>query len=195
MLKEELIKQIEDFSPYNEEEKKDKETILAALNKEEGVFTRENEILHLTSSCWIVNKEKDKVLLCYHNIYKAWSWLGGHNDDEVDCLSVALREAKEESGLSNFKILNNGKIFSLEILTVDGHYKKGKYVSSHLHLNITYLLQEDENDRLIIKEDENSGLRWVKLDDVYSLSSERWMVEHIYKKLNAKLSEMEKDRT
>ncbi len=187
MTKEELIHQIKEFIPANEEEAKDKEIILHCLETENDVFSRENGICHLTSSSWIVNNEGNKVLLCYHNIFKSWSWLGGHNDGEIDCLKVAIKEAKEESGLSNFKILNEGKIFSLEVLTVNGHYKNGKYIPSHLHLNITYLLQEDEKDKLIVKEDENSGLRWVNIEDVYSLSSEKWMVEHVYKKLNSKL--------
>lgn len=194
MTKEELIEQIERFIPSNEEEKADKEVILHALKTEENIFSRENQICHVTSSCWIVNKDWDKVLLCYHKIFQSWSWLGGHNDGEVDCLKVALKEAKEESGLSHFQILNDGKIFSLEILTADAHYRKGVYVPSHLHLNLTYLLQEDEKDRLIIKEDENSGLRWANLEDVYTLSTEKWVVEHVYKKLNQKLSILKKKR-
>ena len=187
MNKDELIQEIEGFLPFNEEEKRDKEVLLNALRNEKDVFTRNNEICHITSSCWIVNQDWGKVLLCYHKIYQSWSWLGGHNDGEIDCLKVALKEAKEESGLSHFKVLNGRKIFSMEILTVDSHYRKGRYVPSHLHLNITYLLQEDENDRLIIKEDENSGLRWAKLEDVYTLSTEKWFIEHVYKKLNQKL--------
>ncbi len=192
MNKEELLKEIKDFHSFNAEEEKEKEIILGLLEKDEDVFSRNNEICHFTTSAWIVNKTLDKALLCYHNIFKSWSWLGGHNDGEIDCLKVALKEAREESGLSNFKILNDGKIFSLEILTVDSHYRKGKYVPSHLHLNVTYLLQEDENDPLEIKEDENSGLRWVKLDDVYTTSTEKWMIEHVYKKLNQKLDFMKK---
>ena len=82
-------------------------------------------------------------------------------------------------------------IFSyLESLTVNGHVKKGKYVSSHIHLNVTYLLEADEKEKLKIKEDENSGLAWFSLDDVYQASNEEWMVLNIYRKLNAKLREL-----
>lgn len=38
--------------------------------------------------------------------------------------------------------------FSVEVLPVDGHEKRGRYVSSHLHLNVTYLLQAEESDKL-----------------------------------------------
>ncbi len=193
MNKKELVEQLEGFCPFNEEEAKEKEIILQAINNESHIFDRKNQICHLTTSSWIANKDLDKVLLCYHNIYKSWSWLGGHNDGEIDCLKVALKEAKEESGISNFKILNAGKIFSLEILTVNSHYKKGIYVPSHLHLNLTYLLEADEKSLLKIKEDENSGLRWVKLEDVYTFSNEEWMIEHVYKKLNEKLLLLKKN--
>ena len=58
------------------------------------------------------------------------------------------------------------EIFSLEIICVNGHIKRGKYVSSHVHLNLTYLLEVDENEILKIKEDENSDVKWVNIEDV-----------------------------
>ena len=45
-------------------------------------------------------------------------------------------EVKEEAGISNVHPVSE-EIFSLESLTVDGHVKKEKYVSSHLHFNLT----------------------------------------------------------
>ena len=84
------------------------------------------------------------------------------------------------------KILDNN-IFSLEIICVDGHVKRGKYVSSHVHLNLTYLLEVDENEDLKIKEDENSGVRWVNIEDVEKVVTEKWVAENVYRKLNEKL--------
>ena len=74
--------------------------------------------------------------MAYHNIYHSWAWTGGHADGEKDLLSVAIREAKEETGIKTVKPVMEG-IFSLEVLTVDGHEKNGSYVPSHLHLNVT----------------------------------------------------------
>ena len=79
--------------------------------------------------------------------------------------------------------------FSLEILTVDGHEKKGVYVPSHLHLNVTYLLEADEDDALSVKPDENSGVAWFSLDGAVAASTEPWFQERIYGKLNEKLLE------
>ena len=132
-----LRKEIESYLPYNCEEEKDKEIMLKYMDTFDDVLTRNNEIGHFTSSCWIVNKEKTKVLMVYHNIYDSWSWTGGHADGDSNLLHVSLKEAKEETGLKNVEPLNEN-IFSLEIIGVDGHMKKGQYVSSHMHLNITY---------------------------------------------------------
>ena len=184
----ELREKIEKYVPYNEQEEKDKNTILKYMDAFEDTLTRNNEFGHFTASAWVVNKERTKVLMIYHNIYKSWAWTGGHADGESDLLSVAVREVKEETGVENVKVLDDD-IFSLEIVCVNGHVKRGKYVSSHVHLNVTYLLEVDENETLRIKEDENSGVKWVPIDEVEVTSNERWVKEKVYRKLNEKLKE------
>lgn len=101
---------------------------------------------------------------------------------------MAIQEAKEESGFKNIVPLSDS-IFSIEVLTVDGHEKKGSYVSSHLHLNITYLLQADENEEVHIKEDENKGVKWFLMEEVEKVSSEPWFIKRIYNKLNQKVKQ------
>lgn len=181
-----LREKIEKYVPYNEQEEKDKNTILKYMDTFEDTLTRNNEFGHFTASAWVVNKERTKVLMIYHNIYKSWAWTGGHADGESDLLSVAAREVKEETGVENVKVLDDD-IFSLEIVCVNGHIKRGKYVSSHVHLNVTYLLEVDESETLRIKEDENSGVKWVPIDEVEVTSNERWVKEKVYRKLNEKL--------
>lgn len=185
-IKMNLKEQIQNYQPYNEQEEKDKQTILKYIDTFDDILTRNNEFGHFTASCWAVNKERTKVLMIYHNIYQSWAWTGGHADGESDLLGTAIRELKEETGVENVKVVKPD-IFSLEIVTVDGHIKRGKYVSSHVHLNLTYLLEVDENEILKIKPDENSGVKWVKLEDVEKESTEKWICENIYRKLNEKL--------
>ena len=177
---------IENYKPYNEQEEKDKQTILQYIHTFDDVLTRNNEFGHFTASSWVVNKERTKVLMIYHNIYQSWAWTGGHADGEENLLSTAIRELKEETGVENVKVLDED-IFSLEIICVNGHVKKGKYVSSHVHLNLTYLLEVDEKEILRVKEDENRGVKWVNIEDVEKVSNEKWIVENVYKKLNEKL--------
>ena len=185
-----LIEKIENYKPFNEQEERDKPLILDWIRNNENAFTRENTIAHITASAWVVNKDRSKVLMVYHNIYNSWSWLGGHADGETDLLSVALREVREEAGISNVHPVSE-EIFSLEALTVDGHIKKGKYVSSHLHLNITYLVEADSDEALFVKPDENSGVAWFTPEEALKKSTEPWFVANVYSKLikKAELSE------
>ena len=178
---------LEKYEPYNEQEASDKKLMLEYINNFDDVLTRDNEFGHFTASSWVVNKEKTKVLMIYHNIYKSWTWSGGHADGESDLLQTAIRELKEETGVKHIKPVTED-IFSLEVACVNGHIKKGKYVGSHVHLNLTYLLEVDENDTLTVKENENSGVKWVKLEDIAKESTEPWMIEKVFKKLNEKLT-------
>ena len=70
---------------------------------------------------------------------------------------------------------------------MDGHVKKGKYISSHLHLNITYLLEADSEEDVRIKVDENSGVAWFTPEEALQKSTEPWFVERVYGKLIEKV--------
>ena len=131
-MAENLIKQIEHYNPWNQQEAEDQREFLRRLKSGEALFTRENLSAHLTASAWVVSPDRSRVLMAYHNLYDSWAWLGGHADGEKDLLKTALREVQEESGLSRVRPVSS-EIYSLEILTVDGHEKHGRYVPSHLH--------------------------------------------------------------
>ena len=153
-----LKENLEKFVPYNEQEETDKRIMLKYLKDFDDVLTRQNEYGHFTSSAFILNKERTKLLMIYHKIYNSWAWTGGHSDGDNDLLYVAMNEAKEETGIKNVRPISKD-IYSIEIVTVDGHEKREKYVGSHVHLNVTYLLEADENEEIHIKEDENSGVK------------------------------------
>jgi 8-oxo-dGTP pyrophosphatase MutT (NUDIX family) len=126
--------------------------------------------------------------MIHHNIYNSWAWTGGHADGEEDLLAVAIREASEETGIKNITPITS-KMFSIDILPVLGHIKKGQYVSAHLHLNVTYLLQADDKELLRVKEDENSAVKWISIDEVVEYSSEPHM-KKVYDKLVGKIKAM-----
>ena len=174
------------FVPSCEQEERDREFLLKYLDTYEDVLTRENVVGHFTSSGFIVNKDRTKCLMIHHNIYNAWAWTGGHADGDSDFLHVAVKEAEEETGIpkEKIKVLTETPA-TLEILTVDGHVKRGKYVSSHLHLNVAYLLEVDEAEEIRIKPDENSGIKWIELDKLEESGVETKMI-HTYRKLIAK---------
>ena len=176
------------YEPWNEQEARDQTVILAFLDRYPDAFLRSNLTAHMTASAWVVNPRRDKVLMVYHRLYDSWSWTGGHADGETDLLAVALREVREETGVQKLQPVSP-EIYSLEVLTVDGHEKHGAYVPSHLHMNVTYLLEADESEDLRICEAENSGVRWFGLEEALAASTEPWFVERIYQKLNAKLAQ------
>lgn len=179
------VEEIKNYNPYDEQEKRDKEIILETIDNFKNILTRENGLAHMTSSAFVLNKTRDKVLMIYHNIYDSWGWTGGHADGEDDLLRVAIKETREETGVKNAEPVVKD-IISLDIIPVLGHIKKGKYVSAHLHLNVTYLLQGDETETLVIKEDENSGVKWITLEDISSHCSEPY-IEEIYNKIIRKM--------
>ena len=154
------------FRPYNEQEETEKRLMLQYMDTFPDLLTRENEMAHFTASCWIVNPARTHALMAFHNLYQSWAWLGGHADGEEDLLRVALRN----------------DIFSLEILGVDGHVKRGRYVATHLHLNCTYLLEADDRLPIRVKADENSAVRWIPFADVEAEVREPKM-RVVYRKL------------
>lgn len=174
------------YIPYNEQEKNDLKIMLQKLEKK-NILTRNNESGHFSVSAWIVNRQKTKVLMCYHLIYHSWSWLGGHLDGDDQIASVILKEIHEESGLKDITIIDD--CFSIEILTVQGHFKNDRYVSSHLHYNITCLVEASESETLMVNKNENSDLCWFTFDEVKKQVKEEWMLKRIYVKLNNKLKE------
>ncbi len=176
---------IENYRPHNEAEARDRALMLYALDHFPDVLTRDNPVCHFTASNWITNRSRDKILLVHHNIYKHWAWTGGHADGEADLRAVALREAMEETGLRALEPLYDG-IFSIQVLDVDHHIKRGQYVASHLHLDCCYLWQADENAPLRSREGENSGVQWVPIDRVLPVCGEPVM-DIVYSKLNEKL--------
>ena len=178
----ELRDEIACYQPVNEQEEKDKIQLLAWLDSGLELYSRNCNAAHLTASSWIVSPDRKQVLMAYHKLYNSWAWTGGHADGERDLCAVARREAMEETGIDGLKLLSPG-IFSLEILSVDGHEKRGQYVSTHLHLNVTYLFEADPGTPLRCKPDENTGVAWIPIEDLPKKVSEPWFLERIYSKL------------
>lgn len=177
-----LREQIAAYLPRNEQETADRKMMLSFMDRNPDCLERTNLTAHFSASGWIVNKRRDRVLLCYHKVYDSWSWTGGHADGEADLEAVALREAQEETGVHAVSV-HPGRIYSLECLYVMGHEKRGTYVPCHIHMNLTYLLEADEEETLVINQDENSGVQWFDHQSVIEKPTEPWMVERVYRKL------------
>lgn len=169
-----LYQQLLEYTPYNEQEAADKAAMLAFMDRNPDCLSRENLTAHFATSAWIVNRQRTKVLMAYHNIYNSWAWTGGHADGEADLLSVIRREIAEETGLQAVTPLCDG-IFGINVLTVERHIKKGRNVASHLHLDVEYLFEADDSLPLRIRQDENSAVGWVDIDKIDTAVTEEKM--------------------
>ena len=181
---ERLYRQLKEYKPYNRAEAADQQAMLEFIEKNPDGLTRDNKTAHFATSAWVVNKDRTKVLMIYHNIYNSWSWAGGHADGNRDLLQVVRKEIAEETGLEEMKLLCPG-IFSIQILPVERHIKKGQVVAPHLHLDVDWLFEADDSLPLKIKEDENSAVGWVNIADIDTVVTEEKM-KPVYALLNEK---------
>lgn len=178
----EYIDYIKEYKPKCDQEEYDKKMILSIYDKiGDNILDRNTLFAHMSASGFVLNKNFTKVLMIYHNIFDSWAWTGGHADNCHDLFKVARSEVEEETGVTYLKPLSND-IVSLEVLPVYEHIKNGKYVPNHLHLNITYVFIASEEEKLRIKEDENSGVAWIKVDELDKFVKEKRMIP-VYQKI------------
>lgn len=174
---------IEGFVPGDGREQTEKSMMLELIERFGGaLLSREAcPAAHFTSSSIIVSRDRTKTLMAYHRIYDSWAWTGGHNDGDGDFLAVALREAREETGIEGLRLLGGGPA-SLEILPVWAHVRRGKDVGSHLHLNLSYLFEADETLPLRAAQAENSAVGWLPVRALADYVSEPPMMP-VYERL------------
>lgn len=184
----ECYEHIKNYVPYNEQETVDQQLILDYIKNNPDILDRTNLAAHLTSSAIVVNEAMTRVLFAHHNIYDAYGWVGGHNDGDADCLNVAMKEAKEETGLNHVRPYD-GTILMIDSIYVGNHIKHGKFVSDHLHLNVTYLLIADDTQTVEAKLDENSDVKWFDIETVLDHVDEARMIP-IYQKAFQKIKDL-----
>ena len=121
---------------------------------------------HLTGSAWIVSPDRTRVLLTHHLKLDKWLQLGGHADGDGDLLAVALREAREESGLSRLHAVSPA-IFDLDRHSIPAR----KTDPEHYHYDLRFLLESDPAEPLAVSP-ESKDLAWVELERVSTLNAE-----------------------
>lgn len=171
------------YVPGDELERTERETMLRLIARfGDALLWRDQcPFAHFTASSVIVSRDRKKTLMAYHRIYKSWAWTGGHNDGEGDFLSVAVREALEETGVQGLSPLGACPA-SLEILPVWAHRRRGETVGSHLHLNLSYLFEADETLPVRPAQQENSDVRWLDICNLRQSVTEPPMLP-VYEKI------------
>ena len=124
---------------------------------------------HVTGSAWVVDPAGSRVLLTHHRKLGKWLQLGGHSDGEPDTLAVALREAREESGLPVHPISN--AVLDIDIHTIPA--LKGE--PAHLHYDVRFALRASSSEGLRVGP-ESIDLAWIDIEDLTRLTDEESML-------------------
>ncbi len=138
-------------------------------------FERTLRIGHITGSAWIMDLFREKVLLTHHHRLDKWLQLGGHADGDPDILRVALREAREESGIDDIRPLNDS-IFDIDVHEIPARGKE----AVHYHYDVRFLFEADAYHPLGITP-ESKALAWVGLGEVEKLTTERSVLRMVEK--------------
>jgi 8-oxo-dGTP pyrophosphatase MutT (NUDIX family) len=124
--------------------------------------------LHLTGSALIVHPESRRVLLRWHQRQQAWLQVGGHGDPgEQDPLAIALREAAEETGLTDLVPWPDASVRQVVIVQVP----PARHEPAHEHADIRFTLATANPDA-IRAENTEAPLRWLSLQEAAELTTE-----------------------
>ena len=158
-----LLEKLDRYAPTTQRDADARARVIDFVRDHPNCFQRSLAIGHITGSSWVVDSANRRVLLTHHRKLGKWLQLGGHADGEPDVLSVALREAKEESGIEHIEPVSH------EVFDVDVHLipKRGNE-QAHYHYDIRFLLRVQGGDAFHVSE-ESIDLAWFLATDLEQL--------------------------
>lgn len=149
-----LLTLLDRYTP-SAEEVAFKDSIIKFVQEQENCFERTLTIGHITASCWLLNKDETHALLMHHAKLHQWFQLGGHCDGDSDVLAVAIKEAQEESGITDILPVSSD-IFDIDVHMIPANSKEAE----HYHYDVRFLLKVASNEQ-IVKNKESKELRWI----------------------------------
>ena len=142
------------YQPSDEHEAYFKINMLDFIERTPNCFDRTSLEGHITASAWLLNNDLTQVLLLHHAKLDVWCQLGGHCDGDSNVLEVAIKEAQEESGITNIVPVSS-EIFDLDIHHIPAFGKD----LPHYHYDVRFLLKV-VGDEPAVRNKESKDLRW-----------------------------------
>lgn len=159
--------------------------IVALVEGHADCFERTCRPGHITGAAWIVSADRRRCLLTHHRKLDRWLQLGGHADGQTQIEEVALREAREESGMTGFDFVPiAGALMPLDI---DVHQIPARYdgagrqiEDAHEHHDIRFLLVAHPGQDAAAS-DESHDIGWFTSEEVLQLTNEASILRMLYK--------------
>jgi 8-oxo-dGTP pyrophosphatase MutT (NUDIX family) len=165
-----LLRTLEHYLELHPEDRLRADHVRQFVRANPDCFERANREGHVTGSAWIVSADRGHYLLTHHRKLGRWLQLGGHADGDPDPARVALREAREESGMADFELVHAGG--ELLPLDVDVHLIPATAREpAHLHHDVRYLLIAAPGQELV-RSGESVDLRWFPIASDAPLTGE-----------------------
>jgi 8-oxo-dGTP pyrophosphatase MutT (NUDIX family) len=160
-----LLDELNNYQPVDADELAFKSRFITLIENFDNAASRDLLHGHLTGSAWIVNSKMSHALMTHHAKLDKWLQLGGHADGDFNTKNVALREAKEESGLTSVRILQS-TIFDIDIHEIPARGKE----PAHEHFDIRYLISADKSES-VVKNHESKAISWIPLNQLNELTA------------------------
>ncbi len=155
-----LLGELRAYVPADAREASMRERLVAFVTAYPDAFERALSIGHVTASAWIVDPARTRALLAHHRKLRKWLQLGGHADGDPDVRRAALREAREESGLSSLRLVSEA-IYDLDVHRIPA--RPGE--PAHEHFDVRFAFEADPDEPLVVSA-ESHALAWVPLGDL-----------------------------
>jgi 8-oxo-dGTP pyrophosphatase MutT (NUDIX family) len=165
MNRQPLLQLLHDYAEHHPDEQATTSRFLDFVMAHERCFDRDLWEGHVTGSAWLVDASGGRVLLTHHRKLGRWLQLGGHSDGQPEPLGVALKEAREESGLEVRSL--SSEIFDLDIHEIPARRED----PAHYHYDVRFAIQVVGSEAFRVSV-ESLDLAWVPIDRLEDYSDE-----------------------
>lgn len=180
-----LLKMLATYAAQHPEECQVAERIASLVREHEDCFARTCRPGHVTGSAWVLSPDRQRCVLVHHAKLGRWLQPGGHADGQSEVAAVALREAQEETGLTQLELAAGPA--RLCPLDLDVHLIPARFAAdgalqedAHEHHDVRFLVLAKAEEPLVVS-DESHDVRWFTHDEVLAHTDEESVLRMLRK--------------